>query len=251
MAVASRAAEVNVTFRTRTLVGAFLIFTGYAASTAAQIVVGYPGPVWSRGAYDVSSSLRIEAKPRETEVYVDGYYAGKVDDFDGRFQRLRVEPGEHDIQLYLSGHRLFTQKVYLQPGGTFNIRHTMETLGSGEPEPEKPVGVPRTGPPPAADRGRGAQPRRGGAQPRGGAEPPSESLDTYGRLAIRVQPADAEVFIDGNKWDAPGNQQLLLRLEAGTHRVEVRHDGYRGYLTEVTIKGGEETPLNVALTKQP
>ena len=248
MAVASRAAEVNVTFRTRTLVGGFLIFTSYAVSAAAQIVVGYPGPVWSRGAYDVSSSLRIEAKPRETEVYVDGYYAGKVDDFDGRFQRLRVEPGEHDIQLYLAGHRLFTQKVYLQPGGTFNIRHTMEKLGAGEPEPEKPVGVPRIAPETSPGRGRGASPPRG-TQPRG-AQPPSESLDeSYGRLAIRVQPADAEVFIDGKKWDAPGDQQLLLRLEAGTHRVEVRHSGYRGYLTEVTINGGEETKLNVALTK--
>ena len=30
--------------------------------------------------------------PAEARVYVDGYYAGTVDDFDGLFQRLNVSP---------------------------------------------------------------------------------------------------------------------------------------------------------------
>ena len=51
--------------------------------------------------------------PRDAEVYVDGYYAGDVDDFDGTFQRLRVEPGEHEIEIYKDGFRPFRQKVYL------------------------------------------------------------------------------------------------------------------------------------------
>jgi hypothetical protein len=51
------------------------------------------------------SSLRLQISPSETEVFVDGYYAGVVDDFDGFMQRLRVEAGEHTIQLYLNGRR--------------------------------------------------------------------------------------------------------------------------------------------------
>ena len=35
----------------------------------------------------------IEVKPKEAEVYVDGYYAGIVDDFDGTFQRLQRDAG--------------------------------------------------------------------------------------------------------------------------------------------------------------
>src|SRR5262245_60806499 len=66
---------------------------------------GYPYPY--RGGYRVGpdGSVKLEVKPKQAEVYVDGYYAGVVDDFDGVFQRLRVQPGEHEIELYLDGYR--------------------------------------------------------------------------------------------------------------------------------------------------
>jgi hypothetical protein len=56
---------------------------------------GYPDgyPEW---AYDVSSitgNVKTEITPKQTEVYVDGYYAGVADDFDGAFQRLYTSPG--------------------------------------------------------------------------------------------------------------------------------------------------------------
>jgi len=63
----------------------------------------YPYPMRPYGygyrRYEPEASVRLEVKPKEAEVYVDGYYAGIVDDFDGTFQRLRVEPGEHEIEL--------------------------------------------------------------------------------------------------------------------------------------------------------
>jgi hypothetical protein len=234
------------------IAGASLLVLALAAApVAAQIVVGYPGPVWSRGTYDVSASVRIDTKPHETEVYVDGYYAGKVDEFDGTFQRLRVQPGDHEITLFHPGYRLFSQTVYLQPGNTFKIRHAMEKLESGEPEPRKPVAAPRgsgggpLGPPPAG-RGRGTGP----AEPTGASA--REPLTSgYGSVSIRVLPGDADVFVDGNHWDGPGEERLQIRLATGVHRIEVRKSGYRGYLTEVTIREDEAAPLNVALTKEP
>ena len=71
---------------------------------------GYPY-AYGGGYYD-DASLRLQVSPRETEVFVDGYFAGTVDDFDGTFQRLHLEPGDHDLELYLPGHRSFQQKVY-------------------------------------------------------------------------------------------------------------------------------------------
>jgi hypothetical protein len=103
------------------------------------------------------SSVRLQISPRDTEVFVDGYYAGIVDDFDGFMQRLRVEAGEHTIQLYLTGHRLAEQKIYLQPGGTFRIRHTMEPLISGESAPAKPQPATRTAPQPSTSNPSPAQ----------------------------------------------------------------------------------------------
>lgn len=46
-------------------------------------------------------SLRIVDAPRYAQVFVDGYYAGEVDDYDGIFQRLNLEPGPHRIGIVI------------------------------------------------------------------------------------------------------------------------------------------------------
>lgn len=186
--------------------------------------------------YAAGSSLRLQVSPKETEVFVDGYYAGTVDDFDGFFQRLHLEPGEHDIELYLQGYRTAREKIYLQPSGTFRIRHTMEALQPGEaPEPRPAPAAPPRGP---------NLPPRPEAPPR--AAPQSDA----GTIAIRVQPGDADVLIDGERWAGPAaDEQLIVEVVAGTHRIEVRRDGYRTYAAEVDVRRGETTTLNVSLSK--
>jgi hypothetical protein len=68
---------------------------------------------------------------------------------------------------------------------------------------------------------------------------------------LRVQPADAEVLIDGEKWEGGAtDERLVVQLGAGMHRLEIRKDGYRTYFTDITIRGNATTALNVALTKQ-
>ena len=112
---------------------------------------GWYPPYAYAPAYPPNSSLRLQVSPKETEVFVDGYYAGTVDDFDGMFQRLHLERGEHEVAPYLPGHRTARQMIYLQPGGSFRIRHAMETLPAGSapeprPVPSRPPGR-ETGPP--------------------------------------------------------------------------------------------------------
>jgi hypothetical protein len=225
-----------VTLRRCALPGALLACGLFAAiPAAAQISIGYPGP--SRGAYDLTSSVRLEVTPKEADVFVDGYYAGKVDEFDGTFQRLRVEPGEHEIQLFLPGHRLYAQKVYLQPGNTFRVRHTMERLTAGEAEPERPIGAVR---PRNPSGGRAPQPPPDIRGPR----------DRSGAVAIRVLPADAVVMIDGQRWEGGQEERLTVQLEAGPHTIEVRKGGYRGYVTDVTVEPGKTLPLNISLAPE-
>jgi hypothetical protein len=212
------------------------------------------------GRYDSSASVRIQASPRETEVFVDGYYAGRVDDFDGTFQRLHLEPGEHELQLYLPGHRAFNQKIYLQPTGTFRVRHDMQPLGAGEAPPARPDGPPLSDRTPSAgtasdrddrdsDRPAGVRPtpRPGTARERD-RERRGPVGDTYGAVALRVQPQDAEVFIDGERWDGTPDARLVVQLEPGSHQVEIRKSGYRTYLTEITVRRGETVDLNVSMT---
>ncbi len=63
-------------------------------------------------------SLRLKVRPRYAEVYVDGYYVGRVDDFDGIFQRLDLEEGPHTIEVREPGYEPLTFEVLIIPGQT-------------------------------------------------------------------------------------------------------------------------------------
>ncbi len=43
--------------------------------------------------------LRLKVKPRDAQVFVDGYYVGLVDHFDGFAQQLRLEEGTYRIEI--------------------------------------------------------------------------------------------------------------------------------------------------------
>jgi hypothetical protein len=216
---------------------------------------GYPYYGYPYGyAYDIAASVRLQVSPRETEVFVDGYYAGTVDDFDGTFQRLRVEPGEHDLELFMPGHRSYQQKVYTQPGKTFSVKHAMEQLGPGDAEPVRPQGRPRpTSPPPSRSQRHAPNEQRdhdpGAIVPEQGPAPDRGPRSEFGSLALRVQPGDASITIDGEPWENSGdNQRFVLQLGPGVHNVQIRKDGYRTYMTDITVRPGETTTLNVAMT---
>jgi hypothetical protein len=75
---------------------------------------GYPAypQNYSLG-YD--GAMRLKVKPREASVYVDGYFAGQVDDFDGVFQRLHIESGPHRIEIRADGYEPLSFEVRIQP----------------------------------------------------------------------------------------------------------------------------------------
>jgi len=216
------------------------------------------------------ASLKVEVKPKSAEVYVDGHLAGIVDQFDGMFDSLPLEAGEHEITVYQEGFRSIRQRLYLSPGSTYRIKGTLEPLAPGEPNEPRPQA--------AAEPGRtdaqaqmttpqyrapepqypGAQPQYPGAQPQGPppdrqapvSNPPLPANSRFGQVAIRVQPADAEVLINGEPWRNPdGAERLLVFLSPGTHRVEIRKEGYDSFVTAIEIRRGEVTPLNVSLAR--
>jgi len=210
-----------------------------------------PYGYYGRG-YDGAASLRLQVEPKNTEVFIDGYWAGTVDDFDGFFQRLHLEPGEHDVELYLEGHRSARQKIYLQPDGTFRIRHAMTPLGPGDTPDPRPV-------PPAGSQPRDRYDAFGRGRERSERPEPSERPErverpgrsAFGTLAIRVQPGDAEVLIDGESWEAPDTaERLIVELPEGEHRIEVRKDGFATYASSIRVRRGEITTINVSLARE-
>jgi hypothetical protein len=74
----------------------------------------------------------------------------------------------------------------------------------------------------------------------------------FGTLSIQVRPPDAEILIDGERWNGSEiTGALVIQLPPGVHRVDLRSPGRRTYSTEITILAGEMTPLNVALQGAP
>ncbi len=202
-----------------------------------------PYPRYGRYFYEPAAELRVQVAPREAEVYIDGYLAGNVDDFDGVFQRLRVPLGEHEVAIYREGYRTITEKMLFRPYESYHIKQIMQPLQAGDAAEARPVPAP-SGPSQAA--GRVASPGR--MDPQGRPEPEGRA-DRFGSLAIRVQPGDAEVFVNGERWDtSPGENRLRLELIEGTHRVEIRKEGFRAYSSAVRVRGGETATVNVSLS---
>ena len=286
------------------LIGALLLVLSVASTTRAHaqfrgprvvVVGGFYEPFWGLGPwwgaqwgpypdpypypypyppsrYYRDASVRLEVKPKEAEVYVDGYYAGIVDDFDGVFQRLHVPPGEHRITLYLDGYRTTTQTVHLTADNTFKLKYAMEKLAAGEqPEPRPQPPAPPPGMQPYAGGGQppnaplppnAPQPpiRRGAPRPLPPNAPPPNvpppgapggtTAEGYGTLAVRVQPVDADVLIDGQPWHASDRNGVVVDVAEGRHTIEIRKPGFRTYITEVDIHRGQTTPVNVSLRGQ-
>jgi hypothetical protein len=211
-----------------------------------------PYPWWPRAAYprlyypiyDNRSDVRIRVTPEEAEeaaVYVDGFYAGIVDDFNGVFQSLPLTPGGHIILLYLDGWRTVRRHIYLSPGSTFSLRVPLERLPAGV-RSEPPEVAPSVPPPPAGSyKTPVTEPK--GVTPRRAAEPAAG----FGTLDLFVQPVSAEVLIDGERWVTSEDGHFMVQVPAGKHRVEIRKPGYRRFATEIEIRDGEIAPLNVSL----
>jgi hypothetical protein len=70
--------------------------------------------------------LRFKVKPREAEVYIDGYFSGTVDDYDGTFQRLDLTEGPHHVELKLAGYAALTFEVNILPNETVTYRGHLE-----------------------------------------------------------------------------------------------------------------------------
>lgn len=232
---------------------------------------------YQRGHYSGNwASARLDIKPRDAQVYLDGYFVGIVDQFDGVFQRLDLPTGEHEVAVYMKGHRSYRQRTLFRPGESYHFKAILEPLPAGAPDepapqasaadpysanrdprdpyvrdpygrdpyPRDPAGQdPNRQPPPPepGDRGRTMPPDRPGDRR-------APDSNGFGTVTIRVQPGDATIVIDGERWDSPdGGSRLAVQLSSGSHRVKVRKDGFKPYSATIQVRPGETQALNISL----
>jgi hypothetical protein len=90
----------------------------------------YSYPSYAAGIYQYpygypTGEIRLQVRPRHAEVYVDGYYAGRVDEFDGFLQALRIEEGPHTIEIVAPGYQPLVFNVRIIAGRKIDYRGSL------------------------------------------------------------------------------------------------------------------------------
>jgi hypothetical protein len=70
--------------------------------------------------------LRLDVKPTNASVIVDGYLTGVVDDFNGHFQHLDLVSGAHHVELDAPGYAPLRFDVSIQPRRTTTYHGTLQ-----------------------------------------------------------------------------------------------------------------------------
>ena len=103
-------------------------YGGYYGDPYGYGYGGYGGYGGGGGGYGVSrsyrdtGSLRLKVEPKQAQVYIDGYYVGTVDDFDGVFQKLELDSGGHRVELKAEGFDTASFEVLITPGETVTYK---------------------------------------------------------------------------------------------------------------------------------
>ncbi len=103
-------------------------YNGYGYGGYGYGGYGYGGS----GGYSQSvletGSLRLKIKPRNAQVFVDGYFVGEVDSFDGVFQKLGIESGGHKIEIKADGYEPAQFDVLVAPGETVTYKGELKRI---------------------------------------------------------------------------------------------------------------------------
>jgi hypothetical protein len=73
----------------------------------------------------------------------------------------------------------------------------------------------------------------------------SPGRPVYGGVSFDIQPADADLFVDGEFIGTIGTftpNAEPLTLTPGVHRIAVQHEGFRSMEWDVTIEPGQVVP---------
>jgi hypothetical protein len=224
---------------------------------------GYDSGHGSRYGYryrqDGDGSIRLFVEPDQTRVYVDGYYAGVADDFDGIFERLRVRPGRHEITLKLAGYRTHRMRVYAPDDDTLKLHFEMAKGAGEDPVEELADGAGRDADADADAEDDAEDDERPDWSARAERERERADEETVevrtpargerGGLHLSVRPEDATVYVDG-AFRGQARELREMPLPPGRHRVEVVRPGYKTWEREIQVEPGRETELEVEL-EQP
>ena len=173
--------------------------------------------------------LETDLRPKKAHLILDGDDLGKVKYFNGSWDRLSLSPGLHKLVFTAPGYRTLRVEMDAEPGRFYRLEYSME---KGEGEDPRSVRLP------APDNETTAAPTRG---------------IHSGLMKIRVLPADAAVYLDGEylgRGDELSRLHGALPVAVGSHRIEIVRPGYEPQTLEVNVIDGEPLRLDLDLKRK-
>ena len=75
--------------------------------------------------------VQLDLEPRRAQVFVDGAYAGVVDDFRGYYRHLALPAGPHLIEVFTAGYMPLTFETMVVPDRTITYRWSLQEAPRG------------------------------------------------------------------------------------------------------------------------
>jgi hypothetical protein len=69
--------------------------------------------------------LQLDVQPWRAQVFVDGVYEGRAEDFRGYYQHLALAPGLHVIAIVADEHEPLVLELLVSPGQTLTYRGSL------------------------------------------------------------------------------------------------------------------------------
>jgi len=92
----------------------------------------------------ITGSLLLQVQPPNAQLFVDGYYVGMPEDFDGVRGDLQLEPGPHKIEFIAPGYENVTFNVRIAANQTVRYENAMKPAAAAPLTPLAAPIVPKT-----------------------------------------------------------------------------------------------------------
>jgi hypothetical protein len=69
--------------------------------------------------------VQLDVQPWRAQVYVDGAYAGEVQEFSGYYRHLPLTIGAHVVTIVADGYVPLVLEVFISPGQTLTYRGSL------------------------------------------------------------------------------------------------------------------------------
>jgi hypothetical protein len=91
-----------------------------------------------------TGSLVLQVEPGTAQVFVDGYYFGMPEDFDGRRGELALDPRPHNIELMAPGYESVSFDVRIAANQRVKYQNAMKPAAVAPPPPPAAPIAPKT-----------------------------------------------------------------------------------------------------------